>query len=277
MRGEASRLSDRHSRDTLAPKLRSMGEENWRIGEELFGLTDVLDHTPRLEDALTNLSRSIEDKVAVVHRLIDGKVHPMTMEIMCEVVSKKWSKPYDIANAVEDFGVDAFMYYADVKGATLEVSIELAQLHSALLNLPVVRSKLYDVKADPEARVRLLRKVLTGKDFSPITMVLAEHATRNLRRRRFLTTIQWLIAKFSRHMQESLVTVTTAVPLTQDQVQRLVSLYTKKLGRVVHIDSIVDPTILGGIRVQVDHEVTDNTVVRQLETLRRSFARSGVV
>ena len=36
------------------------------------------------------------------------------------------------------------MYYADPTDATLQVSIELAQLHSALLNLPVVRSKLYD-------------------------------------------------------------------------------------------------------------------------------------
>ena len=42
-----------------------------------------------------------------------------------------------------------------------------------------------------------------------MTKRLAEHATCNLRNRRYLQTIQWLINKFSRHMGESMVTVTT--------------------------------------------------------------------
>ncbi len=70
--------------------------------------------------------------------------HPLTMEIMSDLVARRWSRVSDIANAAEDFGVDGMMYYADHTNATLQVSIELAQLHSALLNLPVVRSKLYD-------------------------------------------------------------------------------------------------------------------------------------
>ena len=73
----------------------------------------------------------------------------MTMEIMTEVVKRRWSRAADIANAVEDFGVDAMMYYADATDSTLQVSIELAELHSALLNTPVVRAKLYDGSYHP--------------------------------------------------------------------------------------------------------------------------------
>lgn len=269
MRGEASRIADRESRDSLAPKLRDTREDAWRIGNELFTITKVLDDSIQLERALTDPSRPVADKVAVLKELLGDNAHPMTMEIMTDLVSRRWSRARDIANAVEDFGVDAMMYYADATDATLQVSIELSELHSALLNLPVVRAKLYDYQATSEARVKLFREVFSGKTLNKVTMRLAEHATCNLRRRRYLETIQWLINKFSRHMGESMVTVTTATPLKREQIKRLVEVYSAKVGRQVHINSVVDPTVLGGMRIQVGDEVTDNTVVAQLQNLHR--------
>lgn len=269
MRGEASRIADRESRDSLAPKLRDTREDAWRIGNELFTITKVLDDSIQLERALTDPSRPVADKVAVLTELLGDNVHPMTMEIMTDLVSRHWSRARDIANAVEDFGVDAMMYYADATDATLQVSVELSELHSALLNLPVVRSKLYDYQATSEARVKLFREVFSGKTLNKVTMRLAEHATCNLRRRRYLETIQWLINKLSRHMGESMVTVTTATPLKKEQIERLVEVCSAKVGRQVHINSVVDPTVLGGMRIQVGDEVTDNTVVAQLQNLHR--------
>lgn len=269
MRGEASRIADRESRDSLAPKLRDTREDAWRIGNELFTITKVLDDSIQLELALTDPSRPVADKVAVLKELLGDNAHPMTMEIMTDLVSRRWSRARDIANAVEDFGVDAMMYYADATDATLQVSIELSELHSALLNLPVVRAKLYDYQATSEARVKLFREVFSGKTLNKVTMRLAEHVTCNLRRRRYLETIQWLINKFSRHMGESMVTVTTATPLKKEQIKRLVEVYSAKVGRQVHINSVVDPTVLGGMRIQVGDEVTDNTVVAQLQNLHR--------
>ena len=269
MRGEASRIADRESRDSLAPKLRDTREDAWRIGNELFTITKVLDDSIQLERALTDPSRPVADKVAVLKELLGDNAQPMTMEIMTDLVSRRWSRARDIANAVEDFGVDAMMYYADATDATLQVSIELSELHSALLNLPVVRAKLYDYQATSEARVKLFREVFSGKTLNKVTMRLAEHATCNLRRRRYLETIQWLINQFSRHMGESMVTVTTATPLKKEQIKRLVEVYSAKVGRQVHINSVVDPTVLGGMRIQVGDEVTDNTVVAQLQNLHR--------
>lgn len=270
MRGEASRIADRVSRDSLAPKLRDSGEDAWRIGNELFTITSALDHNIQLERALTDPSRPVEDKVAVVKTLIGDQAHPLVMEIMSDLVSRRWSRVSDIANAVEDFGVDGMMYYADYTNTTLQVSIELAELHSALLNLPVVRTKLYDATVSSEARVKLLYSLIGDADFTKVTKRLAEHATCNLRNRRYLQTIQWLINKFSRHMGESMVTVTTATPLSKEQVEKLIAIYSAKTGHPVHINSVVDPTVMGGMRVQVGDEVTDNTVVAQLQHLQRT-------
>lgn len=270
MRGEASRIADRVSRDSLAPKLRDSGEDAWRIGNELFTITSALDHNIQLERALTDPSRPVEDKVAVVKTLIGDQAHPLVMEIMSDLVSRRWSRVSDIANAVEDFGVDGMMYYADYTNTTLQVSIELAELHSALLNLPVVRTKLYDATVSSEARVKLLYSLIGDADFTKVTKRLAEHATCNLRNRRYLQTIQWLINKFSRHMGESMVTVTTATPLSKEQVEKLIAIYSAKTAHPVHINSVVDPTVMGGMRIQVGDEVTDNTVVAQLQHLQRT-------
>ena len=270
MRGEASRIADRVSRDSLAPKLRDSGEDAWRIGNELFTITSALDHNIQLERALTDPSRPVEDKVAVVKTLIGDQAHPLVMEIMSDLVSRRWSRVSDIANAVEDFGVDGMMYYADYTNTTLQVSIELAELHSALLNLPVVRTKLYDATVSSEARVKLLYSLIGDADFTKVTKRLAEHATCNLRNRRYLQTIQWLINKFSRHMGDSMVTVTTATPLSKEQVEKLIAIYSAKTGHPVHINSVVDPTVMGGMRIQVGDEVTDNTVVAQLQHLQRT-------
>ena len=270
MRGEASRIADRVSRDSLAPKLRNSGEDAWRIGNELFTITSALDHNIQLERALTDPSRPVEDKVAVVKTLIGDQAHPLVMEIMSDLVSRRWSRVSDIANAVEDFGVDGMMYYADHTNTTLQVSVELAELHSALLNLPVVRTKLYDATVSSEARVKLLYSLIGDADFTKVTKRLAEHATCNLRNRRYLQTIQWLINKFSRHMGESMVTVTTATPLSKEQVEKLIAIYTAKTDHPVHINSVVDPTVMGGMRIQVGDEVTDNTVVAQLQHLQRT-------
>ena len=270
MRGEASRIADRVSRDSLAPRLRDSGEDAWRIGNELFTITNALDHNVQLERALTDPSRPVEDKVAVVKTLIGDQAHPLVMEIMSDLVSRRWSRVSDIANAVEDFGVDGMMYYADYTNTTLQVSIELAELHSALLNLPVVRAKLYDATVSSEARVKLLYSLIGDADFTKVTKRLAEHATCNLRNRRYLQTIQWLINKFSRHMGESMVTVTTATPLSKEQVEKLIAIYSAKTGHPVHINSVVDPTVMGGMRIQVGDEVTDNTVVAQLQHLQRT-------
>ena len=259
-------MADRESRDAFAKRLSASGDDAWEIGNELFTVTFVLDKNPRLQRALTDPGRPTQDKVRLLNELLGGKVLDMTMEILTDLVGRSWSRTHDIDNAVEDFAVDAMMYQADKDGKTLQVSIELAKLQSAL---PVVRADLSDDDGPIEARYELLHALIDGAGFDRITVRLAEHSTRNPRNRRYLETIQWLINKFSRHMGESMVTVTTAAPLTDAQVERLTKIYTKKVGRPVHIHLVVDANVIGGMRVQVGDEVTDNTVVAQLQTLRR--------
>ncbi|WP_044091251.1 F0F1 ATP synthase subunit delta [Bifidobacterium gallicum] len=270
MRGEASRLADRSSRDLMASKLKAMGGDAGQLADQMFVICGILDANPRLQRAMTDPGRPTEDKQSLVRKLLGDNALPITVAIMDDLVSRAWSRAYDIDNAVEDFGVDAIMYEADSEGKTLQVSIELAQLQSALLNLPVVRSRLSETNGvAPQARVELLHKLIGDAQFDPITMKLADHIALNPRKRRYVETLQWLISKFSRHMGESMVTVTTATAMSDAQIQRLIAVYSKQLGHPVHIHCVVDPSVLGGMRVQVGDSVTDRTVVAQLENLKR--------
>ena len=90
MRGEASRIADRESRDSLAPKLRDTREDAWRIGNELFTITKVLDDSIQLERALTDPSRPVADKVAVLKELLGDNAHPMTVGAVRATSPTQW-------------------------------------------------------------------------------------------------------------------------------------------------------------------------------------------
>ncbi|MCI1664715.1 MAG: F0F1 ATP synthase subunit delta [Bifidobacterium crudilactis] len=276
MRGETSLNSDRCAREKFAPMLREANVQAGVVSSELFDFANLLDSNPRIERALTDPSRPASDKKELVDRLLEQSgALPLTKEILEDLAQRGWSKVEHIANAVEDLAVDATLYYADVKGVTATVAIELAKIHSAFLNMAQVRSRLSDTQVSADTRIKFLKQLLAGQRLNPLTLVLAEHATRDLRNRRFLATLSWLINEISRHMGEQVVTVVSAVPLTREQFSGIISAYSAKLGRPVHINSVVDPKVLGGLRIQFGAEVHDNTVVAQLQQLRRKVGVSA--
>ena len=66
--------------------------------------------------------------------------------------------------------------------------------------------------------------------------------------------------------------VTVATPLPQDQENRLVERLTGIYGQPVSAQVTVDPEIVGGIRVQIGHDLYDGTVARRLTEARKALA-----
>lgn len=269
MRGETSLVSEKSVRERFLPRLKEAGESAGSIAEELFGFSSVLDSNRKLERALTDPARSTADKQELLSAIVADKVQPLTLEILKALTECQWSRVDHISNSVEDLAIDAIACQADAEGKIGRVAVELAKIHSALLNLTAVRSYLSDTYIPADRRVECLRALLAGNDLDPITMRLAEHSTRDLRNRRYLSTLSWLIGKISEYSGETVVTVTSAVPLSDTQTQKIAEIYARKLNHPVHINSVVDSTVIGGLRVQVGAEVTDTTVVAQLRHLQQ--------
>ncbi|MFC0265212.1 F0F1 ATP synthase subunit delta [Alloscardovia macacae] len=272
MHGEASLASEKRVREEFSAQLRAEGEHALEIARQLLDTTAVLDANARLQRALTDPGRSADERVALADTLFGGRVDALTDSILSSLAAKRWSKAMHIVNSLEDIAVDAVFFAADAQGVTSQVSAELSRVHSALLNLPEVLSGLSDTRASWDARARLLNSVIRTDELHPLTKFLIDHVAHQPRRRRFLSALNWLTGRISEHEGERVVTVTTAVPLSDDQRSRIHDAYAKKLGTSVYIDSIVDPRVLGGMRIQHGPNVTDTTVVAQLQTLQRALA-----
>jgi F-type H+-transporting ATPase subunit delta len=65
--------------------------------------------------------------------------------------------------------------------------------------------------------------------------------------------------------------VRVAKPLTSEQRDRLRVALNRQVGREVAIQEVVDPDILGGVRIELGDEVFEGTVSGRLEAARRLF------
>lgn len=271
MQGEASLASERRIREAFASQLRSEGAHALEIARQLLDITAVLDSNPRLQRAITDPGREPAMRSALAKNLFEGKVDSLSEEIICSLAQERWSKTGHIVNSLEDIAVDAVFYAADAEGVTSLVSAELSRVHSALLNLPEVLSALSDTRASWDARAKLLNSVVRTDQLNRLTKFLIDHVAHQPRRRRFLSALNWLTERISEHEGDRVVTVTTAVPLSDDQRERIRVAYADKLGTNVYVNSIVDPNVLGGMRIQHGPNVKDTTVAAQLQTLQRTL------
>jgi F-type H+-transporting ATPase subunit delta len=70
-----------------------------------------------------------------------------------------------------------------------------------------------------------------------------------------------------------IATVWVASPLAEDQRERLTRALARQLSRPIHLNVVVDPSVLGGARVAVGDEVLDSTVETRLQQAQRRLER----
>jgi F-type H+-transporting ATPase subunit delta len=101
-------------------------------------------------------------------------------------------------------------------------------------------------------------------------MVLAKRAVA-ARERTFDHTIEGYVTLAAAQRNRVVATVRVARPLSSDQRNRLRDALRNKVGREVAIQEVIDPDILGGVRVELGDEVFEGTVSDRLESARRLF------
>ncbi len=71
------------------------------------------------------------------------------------------------------------------------------------------------------------------------------------------------------------VTVTSAVELDPELVERIGQEIEKQTGQTVELRSVVDPDVLGGLVLQVGNKVLDASVRNRLDKIRKSVAAAA--
>ena len=70
---------------------------------------------------------------------------------------------------------------------------------------------------------------------------------------------------------EGVATVRVAHPLADVEPQRLAEALAGQYGRPVHLNVVVEPEVIGGVRVEIGDDVIDGTVSSRLDEARRKL------
>jgi F-type H+-transporting ATPase subunit delta len=240
------------------------------LAGELFAVADALDSSATLRRALTDPGTSEEGRQQLAHTLLDGKVSKVAAQVVAEAVTYRWAGGRTLAAALERQGVRAQLMVAERAGNLEESEDELFRFARVVESTPAVRDALSDRSIDVAGRRQLVQDLLQGRA-SETTVVLASRAVA-ARDRSFAHTMEGFVALAAAQKNRVVATVRVAQPLAPEQRSRLQAALSRQAGREVMIQEILDPGVLGGVRVELGDEVIEGTVAARVESARRLFS-----
>src|SRR6478609_1775496 len=249
-----------------------------QLAKELFGILGMVDSSAGLRRALTDPSRSGDEKSALVRQLVSGKVSADAAEIAGGLASSRWASARDIGDALETLAATVVISVAENKSAVSasgitgleELENDLFSFNQAVASNHEVQRALSEPQASPAAKVSLAEKLVPGaSEEAKVLIGQAVTAPRGLKATSLVRRFAELAAK---RQQRWIATVSVTRPLTEIQTSRLQTGLNALYGRELKINMNVDPALIGGIRIQVGDEVVDASVAGRLGQLHRQLA-----
>ena len=163
----------------------------------------------------------------------------------------------------------AIFELAQDEGKVEEWARRLAQVREVIAD-PEVTRVLTNPTIATEQRMELVSGVFEGQEATNLAKLLIESD-----RVRDVAAIE---EEFERLADEAAgrvrATVTTAVELSSKDRDRVAQELSMRLGKQIHLDVLVDPKILGGLKLQYGDRLVDASVATRLQQLRRRLAAS---
>jgi F-type H+-transporting ATPase subunit delta len=165
---------------------------------------------------------------------------------------------------------EALFGVARAEGTLGDVEDELFRFSQTLQGNDELRNALTDAGIPAARRQQIVEDLLGGKA-SSTTVALVSMVVGTGRARELPTIIQRLVEMSAAEANKELAEVRTAVPLTNDQRDRLAKALEDATGKQVEVKVVVDPSVLGGIVAQVGDTVIDGSVRRRLDQLKNAL------
>ncbi|MFJ8492067.1 F0F1 ATP synthase subunit delta [Streptomyces sp. NPDC094038] len=267
----ASREALAAARERLDALTDSTSVDATRLADELAAVTALLDREGGLRRVLTDPAQSGEAKAELVRRLIGGQVTETTADVVAGLVRSRWSQPRDLVDALEELADVADLTAAQTSDTLDDVEDELFRFGRIVSSSTGLRAALTDRKATAAAKVELLHRLLGGRA-KPVTERLVTRLVTAPRGRSLEAGLEALSKLAAERRSRVVAVVTSAVPLSEPQKQRLGAALAKLYGRTMHLNLDVDPAVVGGIRVQVGDEVINGSIADRLEDAARRMA-----
>jgi F-type H+-transporting ATPase subunit delta len=249
-----------------------------QLAKDLFGILGTVDSSAGLRRALTDPSRTGDEKSALIKQLVGGKVSADAADIAGGLASSRWASARDIGDALETLGATVVIAVAENKSAVSasgvsgleELENDLFSFNQAVASDHEVQRALSEPQASAAAKVRLAERLVPGaSEEAKVLIAQAVSAPRGIKPTNLVARFAELAAK---RQQRWIATVRVTRPLTETQFARLQAGLNSLYGRELKVNISVDPELIGGIRVQVGDEVLDASVVTRLGELHRQLA-----
>jgi F-type H+-transporting ATPase subunit delta len=174
-----------------------------------------------------------------------------------------------VATAAARRYAKAIFELADGEGQLEAWGRRLAQMREVLSD-PDVAHVLTNPTIDTEQRMAMVLDLFDGGEATNLAKLLIESDR--------VRDVEGIAEEFDRLADESAgrvrATVTTAVELSPEDRDRVAGELSRRLGKEIHLDLLVDPGILGGLKLQYGDRLVDASVATRLQQLRRRLAAS---
>lgn len=252
------------------PVLREAGEEARTLGEQLYGVADLLRGSAALRRALSDPSRDAETKAGLARQVLTGHVATEIIDLVAGLVRSRWSGDADLPEALEELATISVLAAAQSRDALLQVEEELFFVERLLAGNRELRDRLSDHHTDPQPRVAIIEQLLTGRTEAE-TRVLVDRLVTIAGTGTLGAGLRRLGDVAAARRDRLVANVTAAAPLSRAQEDRLARILERSHGQAVHINVAIAPEILGGLRVQVGSEIIDGSMLTRLNDARRRF------
>ena len=143
-------------------------------------------------------------------------------------------------------------------------------LKDAYKVLPEFRSFLFSFKIDIEQKIKVLSTVF-GDDFTDLLSRFMKTLIENKRQDLIPDVSNSYDLRAMELKKEILVSAITHEKLSDELTDKVVKALEKSFDKNVKIESIVDPSIVGGIKLRIGNTVIDGSVRGSLTRLRETL------
>lgn len=156
------------------------------------------------------------------------------------------------------------------KNEVSETAEGLKDLKQALKELPELRAFLYSFRFETDKKVETLG-IVFGDDFTDLLSKFMKTIINN-KRQDLIPDISDRFNKMAMDsMNKILVSAFTPEELSEDTGKMIKKKLDGLLGKDVVIDSIIDPSLIGGMILRIDNSVIDGSVRGYLTRMRREL------
>lgn len=242
-----------------------------KLAEELAAVTALLDREVSLRRVLTDPAQAGEARAELAGRLLGSRVGGPAADLVTGMVRSRWSRSRDLTDALEELAYSADLVAAQRSGQLDDVEDELFRFGRIVSSNPELRRALTDRNATVAAKTDLLHTLLGGRG-TPVTERVVIRLVAQPRGRNLEAGLDALSKLAASRRDRMVAVVTSAVPLSEGQRQRLGASLTQLYGRQIHLNLDVDPEVLGGVQVRIGDEVINGTIADRLDEAARRMA-----